>query len=309
MHFQAYGVVVRSDQLALPRLEAAPPGAAPHGTIRLGALGAMPAWRERDSGRSVRSGVLSSAPVIGYGGVATVVFRPAELLVEPADGATTERLGHVVVADALPRWLESRGELVLHASSVTTRDGAVVFLGPSGVGKSSLAVALARAPHGRLLADDVVVVRERNGVPWAVPSYPAARLHEDSALMLLRRSDLPPVVPGVTKRSAEPDAGLPFADAPARVRRVFVLEPAAPDVVARVEPLSARDAVVHLAKHTVRLPDGSTDRLAAALAREGRLARAGLVARLVVPRSFERLPEVVSLVLEELERPTRGAAA
>ena len=69
--------------------------------------------------------------------------------------------------------LLQRGIVPFHASAVEFEAGAVLFLGRSGAGKSSLLGALLK--RGRaMLADDVAgVVLDAGGRPVALPAYPA----------------------------------------------------------------------------------------------------------------------------------------
>jgi hypothetical protein len=57
--------------------------------------------------------------------------------------------------------LRARGGLAVHAAALTGEDGAHLFVGPSGVGKTTLA---SRLPAERRLADDVaILVRSGEG--------------------------------------------------------------------------------------------------------------------------------------------------
>ena len=87
---------------------------------------------------------LSFAPVRGAGYDATRAVR--QLL--------PYTLGHL---------LGARGRVVLHAGALLVDDGAVLVLGATGAGKSTLVYA-ARAAGRRVLADDLVVLTHRDGV-------------------------------------------------------------------------------------------------------------------------------------------------
>ncbi|HEX6688741.1 MAG TPA: hypothetical protein VF085_08760 [Solirubrobacterales bacterium] len=63
----------------------------------------------------------------------------------------------LLIAQALPFAAVLRGLEVLHASAVVAEPGAVAFLGPSGAGKTSLALALCRR-GASFLADDVLAI-------------------------------------------------------------------------------------------------------------------------------------------------------
>ena len=94
----------------------------------------------------------------------------------PLDAA----IEHVVADAALPHYLALKGHAVLHASAVEFRGSAVLALGDSGVGKSTLAAALVRA-GGRLISDDAVVISDtRNGDLVVHPLARDLRLYGDS---------------------------------------------------------------------------------------------------------------------------------
>jgi hypothetical protein len=79
----------------------------------------------------------------------------AELLCEP--DPANEDWASIIVAQALPLAATIRGLEVFHASGVVLDGRALLFSGPRGAGKSSLAAALVRA-GGQLLSDDVVAL-------------------------------------------------------------------------------------------------------------------------------------------------------
>ncbi len=72
--------------------------------------------------------------------------------------------------------LQQRGVATLHAAAVATEAGAVMLLGRSGIGKSSLAAALVERGYP-LLADDVTgVMLDAGGRPVALPAFAHQRL-------------------------------------------------------------------------------------------------------------------------------------
>lgn len=80
-----------------------------------------------------------------------------------------------LVTYLLPLWLEARGVPVLHGSAVTIGGSAVGFLGPSGVGKSTLAAELVRRGCG-FVADDGLALHHRAGAWHCLAGPPLARL-------------------------------------------------------------------------------------------------------------------------------------
>jgi hypothetical protein len=82
---------------------------------------------------------------------------------------------HRLVSSVIPLFAAERGDVVLHASATVADAGAVLFCGPSGRGKSTLAYLLAQA--GRpMLAEDGVVVTVEHGTALAWPGPLGARI-------------------------------------------------------------------------------------------------------------------------------------
>ncbi len=79
--------------------------------------------------------------------------------------------------------LYQRNCLVLHASAVIMVDRVVAFLGMSGAGKSSIAVALEKLGYP-IITDDVLALQFVGNQVYAAPGYPQVKLTKESALTL-----------------------------------------------------------------------------------------------------------------------------
>jgi len=75
--------------------------------------------------------------------------------------------------------LQQRGYLVLHGATIVGEKGAVVILGNSGDGKSTLCAQLVQLGY-RLLGDDKCAVRVEHGALYALPSLPYIKLSKPS---------------------------------------------------------------------------------------------------------------------------------
>lgn len=86
-----------------------------------------------------------------------------------------DTMRHLLLNQILPLVLSRRGRLVLHASAVSYRDHVIAFIGRSGGGKSTFAVACALA-GASIVSDDCLVVK-RTDVGWStVPCHAGVRL-------------------------------------------------------------------------------------------------------------------------------------
>ena len=99
-----------------------------------------------------------------------------ELLCEP-DPANPD-WASILAAQALPLAATIRGLEVFHASGVVLDGRALLFAGPPGAGKSSLAAAFLRI-GGRLLSDDAVALWLSEGALTAHAGSVALQLRED----------------------------------------------------------------------------------------------------------------------------------
>jgi hypothetical protein len=192
-----------------------------HGAVRVLQEGepdsplARSADRHDEAGWRLRAGGFGEAIISADG--RTVAAARGE--------ATPERFERLLIGRVLPWTALVRGLEIFHAAAVTLDGGAVLLIGPSGAGKTSLAVQLALAGGGFLTDDVLAVDRDRTG---ALRAHPGARL---AGLRPTERDRL-----GDDDRSAlgplrELDdkawATLPAADGPSALRAIcFVTRPA-----------------------------------------------------------------------------------
>ena len=231
---RAFGVVLESG-IPLPGLPDAG-GAPPFLRFRLDPrLRAEPGLRFRAVVRGhggapwmllARAGGLLLLRVPGLG-LFSLSSDGREVRGAPSPGVDGGIFRRVLLDHVLPRALHLSGRTVFHASAVAGPRGALVFVGATGSGKSSLAALLASRGN-RLLADDGARIDAAGGGARVVPAHAILRLREP----LLRR--LPR---GLAQRAA-PGPGTPrkwtldarrrplrFARGPAPLLRILLLEP------------------------------------------------------------------------------------
>jgi len=102
-----------------------------------------------------------------------------EIIVEPLPESVPGALNVVLLGRVMAFLLRQRGWLPLHASVVVIGEQAIVFVGPSGEGKSTTAAAFHARGH-LVIADDVGAVRVTNGKCLVRPAWSRLRLQEDS---------------------------------------------------------------------------------------------------------------------------------
>jgi energy-coupling factor transporter ATP-binding protein EcfA2 len=118
--------------------------------------------------------------------------------------AGPEIVRQAILGPVLAELLDQRNVLVLHGSAIDVGGRAVVFLGPSGVGKSTIAGAMLGAGHLHI-SDDLVVVAEGAGGPAIHPAWSQVKLTTKAiAAFSLGHLASSPLGPGDARLSVHP---------------------------------------------------------------------------------------------------------
>lgn len=256
-------------------------------------------WEQEDGSEWLRIGRSSNGFVLDF--IAGARFHvTASRISWEAPGLPSDTVHHLLLDQVLPLALSTVGRFPVHASCVALDDRALLFAGPSGQGKSTLAAALA-SRGWRTLADDCAVLHQQ-GDDWLVsPAYPGARLWPDAAARLGVEAPGTTPVAHYTSKIRVPGVG----DAPGRIRllRLYLLEWAvgAP----RVRPGGAASPI-DLLRGVFRLDVADRAGMHRDFDQACALARAGYMRRLVIPRSLDALDRVLSTVLEDVAGPVVG---
>jgi DNA polymerase III delta prime subunit len=88
---------------------------------------------------------------------------------------------HHLVNMVLPMAASMENRMIFHGSAVAIASKAYIFIGESGVGKSTLAASLSRE-HGKLICDDCFSITRTDGKWLVYPSYQSLRLWPDSVV-------------------------------------------------------------------------------------------------------------------------------
>lgn len=204
--------------------------------------------------------------------------------------------------------LERRGIPALHGAALGTNAGAIVLLGESQSGKSTLACAMMNAGATLLSEDMVALHREHDGRFRIHPCPDDVRLWPDSAAHFARCApvdSMPRVHAGFDKRRLRLDdhlTGTP-ASAPLPLKAVLILDPngTEQDPFSLV-PLSPVTAITALLRHAML---GSAPRSLAA-EEERLLTLAACTEQVSIhalhhPRSYVAVEATAARVLEALD--------
>ena len=148
------------------------------------------------------------------------------IIIDRAALADDDDVRVFLLGSALGALLHQRNAIVLHGSAVIINGTAVAFVGPSGIGKSTLAAAF-RQRGAVVLTDDMCVLwPDDSGQMHVHPGLPEAKLWIDSLQRLdIAASELQQIRRTLEKRALP--LGAAFASSPAPLKHIYVLRSAA----------------------------------------------------------------------------------
>lgn len=212
--------------------------------------------------------------------------------------------GFALLGPVMATIMHLRGNLVLHGSALEVDNGAVVFLGDKGAGKSTMAGAMTTAGHA-LITDDVIAVRaDESGRSAVVKAYPTIKL-SDAALDNFGTDgfELLPLDANIpSKQRARVDVAPRQERTP--IVRIYILSRGAADAAAKVDTLPLGEALPQLFAHSYMTRYGADpfkhdDGMVKHMRQCAALLDQAPVKRLTVPGSITRLAEAVALVVQD----------
>lgn len=108
------------------------------------------------------------------------------ITIEPAPGVNDDVIRLFLMGTVWSALLLQRGLLPLHGSAIRVKDGAVVFSGPSGKGKSTLAAFLMDRGYPVIADELCALVVAENSPPLLLPGFPQIMLWADSLRKLAK---------------------------------------------------------------------------------------------------------------------------
>lgn len=217
------------------------------------------------------------------------------------DNVDEATLEHQLVDQILPRLLNHIGELVVHASALGINGRHALFLGASGMGKSTLAGLLRIRGH-LVLSDDCVQVMAKDSECIALPTYPSLRLLKDSMEMLYPRdSDSFPVAGWSEKRRVPVDPVVRDGESTS-IDAIYLLgDPTKSGDTIQITPIAPAEACLTLITHSFRMDLGNHAATARHLAHCSAIARMVPAFRLNFPRSFDRHDDIAAAIVGHLD--------
>ncbi len=297
-NYTAYGLNIGSE-LVLPELQTSTDDSEINIIIRFGSVNCfLPEPFESWSYfQLARESAYLSWKVVGK----FQVRSGREIIIEPFPNVEEQIIRLPLLGSVLAMALHQRQLLVLHGSAVAINDGAAIFIGAKGQGKSTMAATLYGRGH-QLIADDVAAVKINDlGIHTLIPGFPQIKLWPEAAKAALgdEAETLRRIHPEVEKR-ARPTFDR-FTSIPLPVKRIYVLGTGS---VSQIKPLKPQEAVTRLiANSYIPMLLGEEFRRDRQLALHFHqcmnLANSLPIYRLERPRSLDLLTDVADLVEED----------
>ena len=243
--YAAYGLNIGSS-LACPEL--LPWDGAPDVVIRFASL---PEALLEAPGGGICYQATANQFLLTVPGVAKyLVSDGREICVERTSNATDDEVRLFLLGSALGALLQQRGLLVFNGSAIKTSAGAVVFLGHSGEGKSTLAALFHQRGHPAVADDLCVVSAPESGDLLLQPGFLQLNLWRAACQKLeLPLEKMRRIRPQLEKYSLR--VGGDKSLRPLPVRRLYILHLTnSPE--ARFRELRGAEKLIVLVNHTYR---------------------------------------------------------
>jgi hypothetical protein len=125
-----------------------------------------------------------------------LVSKGCEVVVDPFSNIDEASVRVFLLGSCFGALLFQRGFFLLHANAIEIGNNCLIAVGPSGIGKSTLASSFLKRGY-RILADDVVPVSADN---FAIPGFGRVKLWKDSAVKLgIETDELVSIRPNIEK--------------------------------------------------------------------------------------------------------------
>ena len=207
---------------------------------------------------------------------------------------------HFLADQVIPRALAGEGKIVIHAGAVAHDDGAILLVGASGRGKSTLTTSFYLAGNA-MLGDDAIVIDRVDGRPAARAVYPSLRLMPDSIIALVPdRFETRQVADYTRKLRVSVPVDISATSQPLPVVALFVIGPLQADRAISIRRLSIAEACMALVENSFALDPSDVAQARYRLDEASALARDIPSFELNYPHDYARLLDVRTAIFGAL---------
>lgn len=230
----------------------------------------------------------------------TVDVLPGDRIrVAPKPGLPQRTIDHFLADQVYPRLLAQAGDLVVHAGAVHIGSSAVMLMGQSGRGKSTLTASFDKAGH-TLLGDDAMVVSSLDSEPCVRAVYPSLRLRPDSIDALMPgAATAGPVAYYGDKERIDVWTQDRTGHAPVPVKIICAIMPPTLDDQIRLRRMTVAESCMALVESSFALDPSDVRQARSRLDHASALARAVPAFAISYPRDYARLGDVRQAILDQ----------
>ncbi len=260
-------------------------------------------WKESDDSVTLAVARHPSGFLLRFPELCDFILDIAQrhISVLPHDVLDEYTIEHLLVDQVLPRFLAQEGHLLLHACAVNIGDRAILFLGRSGWGKSTLAALFHRAGY-RLYSDDCVLLQHQASQWQSLPTYPSLRLYEDSIENILGQDSSLSWVSEYSDKQRIALVNEPEHEMPNLHAMYFLSDPehAANDI--EITPMRPGNTCIELIERSFRLDIGDPAQSRQLMMSTAALTQCVPAYRLSYPHDFKNNTTLLVSLLRHIER-------
>ena len=209
-------------------------------------------------------------------------------------------IDHFLADQVFPRLLAHVGTFVVHAGAVRIDKAALMLMGNSGRGKSTLVASFDRAGFA-LLGDDAMIVSSLDATPRVRPVYPSLRLFPDSIEALMPGAvTAGPMAHYSTKNRVDVKVAPTPDNMLLPIRALFSIARPAEDGLVAVRRLTLAETCMSLVESSFSLDPSDIARARDRMEQASALASRVPAFEISYPRDYSRLPEVRQAILDQV---------
>ena len=228
------------------------------------------------------------------------VLADRRFIVHAGANAPNNTHEHFLADQAVPRAMSHEGSFVLHAGAVRFGQDAILIMGQSGRGKSTLASSFDHAGFA-LMGDDAMIISSLDATPRVRPVYPSLRLLPDSIDALMPgAATTEPMAHYSSKQRIDVMVAHETSDWPLPIVAIYsIAEPVEGDRIA-LRRMTLAETCMSLVTNSFALDPSDTTRARDRMEQASDLARHVPAFEISYPRDYARLPEVRQAILDQV---------
>ncbi len=321
-YYLFFDFVIRSE-IPLPELQKSPPTLALFSfSLSTSPVHKEPQWLHHwylpDGNISISFARDEEKYILRFPHLADFIFDKGDsrIVCHSLPGTPEETLRHLLLDQVLPRIVSHLGRPAIHASGVQIEDFALLFLGETGWGKSTIG-AYFDQKGDILLSDDCLLLEKRHDLVFTLPSYAGMRLLPDSYSSLnldsQNQKTSSPVAHYSTKKRIIINDDVSITQPTAvSLKTIFILNdptsgtPKGNKIT--ITPLTGSLAAIELVKHTFHLDVTDTKFIGHQLMTLTQLCNSPNLSLYTIEyqRDHRLLPQVYSHILSFLSPSTKS---